>query len=82
MLPYSILQFGDFYSALTAVWWTSLIVAQPGINYSLHSTLSLAGTVAIAVAVHYDPTSLASFLIPIHDLRSIYQMVVSLFISP
>lgn len=64
-MPYSVLQFGDFYAALTSVWLTAIIVAQPSVEHSVSTTIYLAGTVAIAMAVHYSPTSLASFIIPI-----------------
>lgn len=64
-MPYSILQYGDFYSSLTSVWLTALIVADPMISQSICSTLSLAGVVGIAVAVHYNPTSLPTFIVPI-----------------
>lgn len=64
-MPYSVLQFGDFYAALTSVWLTAIIVAQPMVKHSVSTTIYLAGTVAIAMAVHYNATSLASFIIPI-----------------
>lgn len=65
LMPYSVLQFGDFYSALTSVWLTAIIVAEPQVSEQLLSSLYVAGTVGIAMAVHYSATSFASFTIPI-----------------
>ena len=64
LLPYSVLQFGDFYSSLTSVWLTALVVADPLLTESIRFFIGLTGTVIIAVCVHYDATSLATFLIP------------------
>lgn len=64
ILPYSVLQFGDFYSSLTSVWLTALVVADPLLTESIRFFIGLTGTVIIAVCVHYDATSLATFLIP------------------
>lgn len=64
-MPYTILQFGDFYSSLTSVWLTAFIVAKPSVSEEISSAISIAGAVAIAMAVHYNPTSFASFIVPI-----------------
>lgn len=64
-MPYSILQFGDFYASLTSVWLTALIVADPIVKDTVANTISLAGVVAIAVGVHYNATSLPTFIVPI-----------------
>ena len=64
-MPYAVLQYGDFYSALTSVWLTSLVVGQPRINRNIMDAISLAGTVGIAISVRYNPNSLPSLLIPI-----------------
>lgn len=64
-MPYSVLQFGDFYTALTSVWLTSFIVAKPSLSDEITSMMSIAGAVGIAMAVHYDPTSFGTFTVPI-----------------
>lgn len=64
-MPYTVLQFGDFYSALASVWLTAFIVAKPSLTAEVSSAVSIAGVVAIAMAVHYNPTSFASFAVPI-----------------
>ena len=64
-MPYSILQYGDFYSSLTSVWLTALIVADPMVSISIANTISLLGVVAIAIGVHYNATSLPTFIVPI-----------------
>ena len=61
----AVLQFGDFYSALTSVWLTAFIVANPSVSEEISSAICIGGAVGIAMAVHYNPTSLASFAIPI-----------------
>lgn len=65
LMPYTVLQFGDFYSALTSVWLTAFIVAKPSVSEEISSAISIAGAVSIAMAVHYNPTSFASFVVPI-----------------
>ncbi|XP_046643981.1 transmembrane protein 8B-like [Daphnia pulicaria] len=65
LMPYTVLQFGDFYSALTSVWLTAFIVANPSVSEEISSAMCIGGAVGIAMAVHYNPTSLASFTIPI-----------------
>ena len=64
-MKYSALQYGDFFSALTSVWETALIVGHPSISDTFLNTLSLAGTVVIAVSVHYNSSSIVSLIIPI-----------------
>ena len=64
-MKYSALQYGDFFSALTSVWETALIVGHPNISDNFISTLSLIGTVVIAVSVHYNSSSIVSLVIPI-----------------
>jgi len=65
LMKYSALQYGDFFSALTSVWETALIVGHPSISDTFLNTLSLAGTVVIAVSVHYNSSSIVSLIIPI-----------------
>ncbi|XP_057371417.1 transmembrane protein 8B-like [Daphnia carinata] len=65
LMPYTVLQFGDFYAALTSVWLTAFIVANPSVSEEISSAICIAGAVGIAMAVHYNPTSFASFTIPI-----------------
>lgn len=65
LMPYTVLQFGDFYSSLTSVWLTAFIVAKPSVSEEISSAMSIAGAVAIAMAVHYNPTSFVSFIVPI-----------------
>lgn len=64
-LPYSVLQFGDFYVSLASVWMTSLVVARLRLAESIQSAVGLAGIVGVAAAVHYSATSLPTFLVPI-----------------
>lgn len=64
-MPYTILQFGDFYSALASVWLTAFIVAKPSLTTEVSSAVSIGGVVAIAMAVHYNATSITAFAAPI-----------------
>lgn len=65
LMPYSILQFGDFYLSYTSVWMTSLLIAKPKVTHSIGETIALFGTAGIALTVHYNATSLPAFIIPI-----------------
>ena len=71
MLPYNVLQFGDFFLSFLAIWTTILIVAEVNLRVlrlrchrEVHFLLHVVGMMVIAFGTEWDRFSILLFLVP------------------